>query len=63
MARLGIKSLFRVSAGLRDKHDYRQDSAWTGQYLRRLPDRTLVPAADYERRLAEYRQSLKDAGN
>ncbi|MEM9402646.1 MAG: hypothetical protein AAGA44_09190 [Pseudomonadota bacterium] len=50
------RSLFRVSAGLRDKHNYRQDSAWTGDYLMRLPDRTLVPAADYDRRLTEYRK-------
>ncbi|MEM8682761.1 MAG: hypothetical protein AAGF72_04975 [Pseudomonadota bacterium] len=54
MTSLRVQSLFRVSAGLRDKHDYRQDSAWTGAYLMRLPDRTLVPAADYSRRLAEY---------
>ena len=56
MARLLVRSLFRVSSALRDKHDYRQDTAWTGDYLRRLPDRVLVPAADYERRLAEYRE-------
>ncbi len=62
MTRLHVQGPFRLSAGLRDKHDYRQDTAWNGAYLLRLPDRTLVPAADYERRLAEYRQNANSSG-
>ena len=54
MARLKHNSLFRVTAGLRDKHDYRRDAAFSGDYLVRLPDRSLVKASEYERELAEY---------
>ncbi len=35
-------------------HNYHQDTAFDGTYLRRLPDRTLVPASEYEERLEEY---------
>lgn len=35
-------------------HNYHLDMAFTGAYLRRLPDRTLVPAEEYEQRLKEY---------
>ncbi len=58
MARSTVKGAFRVTAALREKHDYRQDTAWDGRYLMRLPDRTLVPAVDYEKRLADYRRRL-----
>ena len=56
MSRLDLKGAFRVTPALREKHDYRRDSAWNGRYLLRLPDRTLVPADEYGARLAEYRQ-------
>ena len=55
MSRLTVKSFFRITPALRRKHDYRQDTAFDGRYLMRLPDRTLVPADEYEERLAEYR--------
>jgi len=58
--RSNVYSLFNVSAALRDKHDYRQDVARNGRYLRRLPDRTLVPAEDYEARLAEWQRRNAD---
>ena len=58
LARLKHNSLFRVTAGLRDKHDYRKDSAFTGDYLVRLPDRSLVKASEYQERLAEYEAGL-----
>lgn len=35
-------------------HNYHHDTAFDGTYLRRLPDRTLVPAEEYEERLKEY---------
>lgn len=35
-------------------HNYHLDTAFAGTYLRRLPDRTLVPAEEYEERLKEY---------
>lgn len=35
-------------------HNYQQDTSFDGTYLRRLPDRTLVPAEEYEERLKEY---------
>ncbi len=56
MARLDLKGAFRVTTALREKHDYRQDTAWNGRYLMRLPNRSLVPAEDYETKLAEYRR-------
>ncbi len=46
-----INSLFRVTAGLREKHNYRLDTAFDGHYLRRLPDGRLVRADDYQRLL------------
>lgn len=54
------KSLFRVTPGLRDNHNYRRDVAHDGRYLMRLPDRTLVPAEDYEKRLAEFLERQTD---
>ncbi len=47
-------SLFKLNAARSDWHNYRRDSAHDGRYLMRLPDRTLVLAQDYEKRLAEY---------
>lgn len=41
-------------------HNYRQDTAFDGTYLRRLPDRTLVPAEEYEKRLREYLKKEKE---
>jgi hypothetical protein len=41
----------------RDHHNYWLDSAFRasgGRYLKRLPDRTLVYADEYEKRLREY---------
>src|SRR5690349_13041720 len=43
-----------VTPELREKHDYRRDTAHNGRYLVRLPDRSLVCADEYEERLAEY---------
>lgn len=40
-------------------HNYHQDTAFNGTYLRRLPDRTLVPAEEYEERLKEYLEKQK----
>ena len=40
-------------------HNYHQDTAFDGTYLRRLPDRTLVPAEEYEERLKEYLEAQK----
>ncbi len=48
MARISIKSLFRITPGLREKHDYRRDASYDGRYLKRLPDRTLVRADEYD---------------
>ena len=39
-----------------DYHNNRLDSAFDGTYLRRLPDRTLDPANEYEQWLEEYRK-------
>ncbi|MEM9302320.1 MAG: hypothetical protein AAGE01_09435 [Pseudomonadota bacterium] len=43
-----------VNGALREKHDYRKDTAHDGRYLMRLPDRTLVYSDQYEEKLAEY---------
>ena len=47
------KSLFKITPGLRDHHNYRLDTAYTGDYLTRMPDRGLVRLADYKQKLAE----------
>ena len=56
MTRLSIKSLFKITPELREKHDYRRDASFEGNYLRRLPDRTLVPADEYEERLRAWQE-------
>ena len=43
-----------ISRARENWHNYHQDTAFNGTYLRRLPDRTLVPAEEYEERLKEY---------
>ena len=48
-----------VNAARVDYHNYRLDTAFRGVYLRRLPDRTLVPSSEFEQRLREYEESLK----
>ena len=48
------KSFFNVTPGLRNHHNYRLDSAFTGEYLTRMPDRGLVRLADYKQKLAEF---------
>ncbi len=48
------KSLFKITPGLRNHHNYRLDSAYTGEYLTRMPDRGLVRLADYKQKLAEF---------
>ncbi len=55
------KSFFKVTAALRDHHNYRLDSAWTGDYLTRMPDRGLVRLADYAERLAELSAKTQDS--
>ena len=44
---------FRLDAAYLHFHDHRLDNAFSGP-LRRLPDRTLVRAEEYEARLAGY---------
>ena len=47
------RSFFKITPGLRNHHNYRLDSAYTGEYLTRMPDRGLVRLADYKQKLAE----------
>jgi hypothetical protein len=49
-----LRARLNLTAGVRNHHDYRQDNAHEGRYLRRLPDRTLVWSDEYEERLREY---------
>ena len=51
-----LPSLFKITAGLREKHSYWRDPAFDGDYLMRLPDRTLVYAKDYDQALEQYHQ-------
>ena len=39
------------------EHDYRQDTAFEGRRLVRLPDRSLCYADEYEERLKEYERN------
>ena len=55
VSRLTIQGLFRITPALREKHDYRRDGSFDGRYLRRLPDRTLVPADEYDERLKSWK--------
>ena len=52
--KLDIKSQFILTAGLKEKHDYRRDNAWSGRYLMRLPNRQLVWADEYEDQLKAW---------
>ncbi len=56
VSRLSIRSLFKITPGLREKHDYRRDGSFAGRYLMRLPDRTLVPADEYEERMRAWQE-------
>ena len=56
VSRLSIRSLFKITPGLREKHDYRRDASFDGDYVMRLPDRTLVPASEYEVKLKAWRE-------
>ncbi len=60
VARLTIKSLFRITPGLREKHDYRRDASFAGGFMMRLPDRTLVPADEYDERLKAWQEQHGD---
>ena len=40
----------------RQYHNYWLDPTFRGRYIRRLPDRTLVYADEYEERLQEYEE-------
>ncbi|MEM9533182.1 MAG: hypothetical protein AAGA23_19840 [Pseudomonadota bacterium] len=54
-----VNSLFRITPGLREKHNYRWDTAYQGDYLCRLPDGRLVRAADYAQALKAYERSRR----
>ena len=58
--RRDIARLLGIDSNVRRKHDYRQDTAFDGRRLVRLPDRTLVPAGEYPERLAAYEARLRD---
>ena len=62
MAKLTVTSLFKITPGLREKHDYRRDASYDG-YMMRLPDRTLVPADEYEERLRAWRKEHPDSAS
>lgn len=51
-----LEKRLNITPGVRDKHNYHRDPAFGDgrRYLMRLPDRTLVPADEYEERLREY---------
>lgn len=50
-----------INGAILRKHDYRQDTAFDGRRLVRLPDRTLVYADEYEERLREYEERQQAA--
>ena len=56
MSRPSINSLCKITSGLREKPDDRLDGSFAGRYLMRLPDRSLVPADEYEERLRKWRE-------
>ena len=43
---------------IREKHDYRRDTAFAGRRLVRLPDRSLIYAEEYEQRLRDYERRV-----
>ncbi len=43
-----VNRRFNSTRGVRDHHNYHRDPAFSGRYLRRLPDHTLVYADEYE---------------
>jgi hypothetical protein len=45
---------FRINRMIRERFNYRRDTAWTGQYLTRLPDRSLVRLDDHEEALKRF---------
>jgi hypothetical protein len=53
---------FRITNALRLYHNHRLDSSYCG-YIRRLPDRTLVYASEYEEREYQTRQARTISGN
>ena len=57
-----VNRCFNITRGVRDHHNDHRDPAFTGRYLRRLPDHSLVYAGEYEDRLKEYEASRKRAG-
>ncbi len=46
-----------IDRSVEQKHDYRQDTAFEGRRLVRLPDRSLCYADEYEERLKEYERN------
>ena len=54
-----IVGQFRMKLADRIYHDHRFDVTAFRGLMRRLPDRTLVYTADYERRLQEYEAQAK----
>ena len=48
-----------ITRGVVDHHNYRLDSAHQGRYLRRLPDRSLVYADEYDEALAKLEAKQK----
>ena len=57
MAQAIGESFFRVTSVLRKHHNYRLDTAWTGEYLTRTPDRQFVRLAYYQQQLVELAAS------
>jgi len=54
---------WRMKAADRIFHDHRLDFTAFKGLMRRLPDRTLVYATEYEERLRQYEAQLKAKGD
>ncbi len=57
-----VNQRFNITRGAHDHHNDHRDPAFTGRYLRRLPDHSMVYADEYEDRLKEYEASRKREG-
>ena len=55
-----MKGHFRITSDLRLYYNHRLDTAYDGRYFRRLPDRSLVYADEYEERLKEWQERIAD---
>ncbi len=56
-----MNTVYRGRLNLGVFHNHRLDNTYKGRYIVRLPDRTLVYADKYEKRVTEYRQRHGDA--